>query len=223
MTEEEWLQSTKPPAMLRHLGTKASERKLRLLACACCRCIWDFIDDERSRMAVLVAERYADGLATEAERFGASSEAYTSLGSAWSSARQAAAATVAATPYLVANLNAGTVSVAIAQNRLTGSCGWKSAYRKQDFIGARGKEAILLRDIFGNPIRYVTIDPSWRTSTVTALTQAIYADRASDLMPILADALEDAGCTHQAILGHCRGPGPHVRGCWVVDLILGKE
>jgi len=81
----------------------------------------------------------------------------------------------------------------------------------------------LVREIFGNPLRPAVVDPSWQTSTVVALAQAIYHERAYDRMPILSDALEDAGCTNADILSHCRGPGPHVRGCWVVDLLLGKE
>ena len=66
-------------------------------------------------------------------------------------------------------------------------------------------------------------DPSWRTTTVVAPAQGIRAESAFDHLPILADALQDAGCDHTDILEHCRGPGPHVRGCWVVDLVLGKE
>jgi len=81
----------------------------------------------------------------------------------------------------------------------------------------------LLRCIFGNPFHALTIERSWRATTVTALAQAIYKDRAFDRMPILADALEDAGCSSQDILQHCRSGGEHVRGCWVVDLLLGKE
>ncbi|MBL8796889.1 MAG: hypothetical protein JNM56_23510 [Planctomycetia bacterium] len=77
-----------------------------------------------------------------------------------------------------------------------------------------------LRDIFGNPFRPVTADPAWRTSTVVSLAQAIYDERAFDRLPILADALEDAGCDHADMLNHCRQPGDHVRGCWVVDLLL---
>jgi hypothetical protein len=84
------------------------------------------------------------------------------------------------------------------------------------------RQAESLRDIFGNPFRLATLDRSWLTSTVTSLAQAIYDDRAFDRLPILADALEDAGCTDQDILAHCRGGGEHVRGCWVVDLLLGK-
>jgi hypothetical protein len=80
-----------------------------------------------------------------------------------------------------------------------------------------------LRDIFGNPFRPVVYDPEWRTPTVLALARQMYDSREFSAMPILADALQDAGCDHAEILDHCRGPGPHVRGCWVVDLILGKE
>ena len=80
-----------------------------------------------------------------------------------------------------------------------------------------------IRDIFGNPFRPVTLDSRWLSETVVALATGIYADRAFDRMPILADALEEAGCDHPDILAHCRGAGSHVRGCWVVDLILGKS
>src|SRR5205085_12433942 len=82
------------------------------------------------------------------------------------------------------------------------------------------KQAALLRDIVGNPFRPVALDPAWRTAAVVGLAEAIYAGRAFDRLPILADALEDAGCDNPDVLAHCRGPGPHVRGCWVVDLIL---
>ena len=81
----------------------------------------------------------------------------------------------------------------------------------------------LLREILGNPFRPVALDPAWRTAAVTQLAGAIYEERAFDRLPILAAALEDAGCTSPDILNHCRQPGPHVRGCWLVDLVLGKE
>jgi hypothetical protein len=80
-----------------------------------------------------------------------------------------------------------------------------------------------LRDIFGNPFRPVTADPRWLTSTAVALARTIYTDRAFDRLPILADALEDMGCDNADVLTHCRGDGPHVRGCWVTDLVLGKK
>jgi hypothetical protein len=81
----------------------------------------------------------------------------------------------------------------------------------------------LVRDIFGNPFRSTTFDPAWRTSTVVTLAEGIYADRAFDRLPILADALQDAGCASDDLLTHLRGDGPHVKGCWALDLILGKE
>jgi hypothetical protein len=75
---------------------------------------------------------------------------------------------------------------------------------------------------FGNPVCPMAVDPAWLTSTVVSLAQGIYDDRAFDRLPILADALQDAGCEDPDVLGHCRSDGPHVRGCWVVDLVLGK-
>jgi hypothetical protein len=87
----------------------------------------------------------------------------------------------------------------------------------------------LLRDLFGNPFRRVVIAPAWRAPAVTALARGAYDGRrlpSGELDParlaVLADALEDAGCTDASLLGHLRGPGPHVRGCWAVDLLLGK-
>ena len=80
--------------------------------------------------------------------------------------------------------------------------------------------ASLFRDIFGNLSRPVTVDSSWLTSTAVSLARQMYESRDFSAMPILADALQDAGCDSAAVLDHCRGPGPHVRGCWVVELIL---
>jgi hypothetical protein len=87
----------------------------------------------------------------------------------------------------------------------------------------RAAQADLIRDVFGNPFRPVHADPRWLTSTAVGLAQTIYADRAFDRLPILADALEEAGCDDADVLSHLRGDGPHVRGCWVVDLILGQQ
>jgi len=81
----------------------------------------------------------------------------------------------------------------------------------------------ILRDIFGNPFRRVTFDPQWLTFTVLALAQTMYDSRDFSAMPILADALQDAGCDSDDVLAHCRSAGPHVRGCWVIDLLLGLK
>jgi hypothetical protein len=83
----------------------------------------------------------------------------------------------------------------------------------------------LVREVFGNPFRPVAVEQcwlTWREGTIPKVAQAIYDERAFDRLPILADALEDAGCENVEILNHCREPGEHVRGCWMVDLLLGK-
>jgi hypothetical protein len=86
------------------------------------------------------------------------------------------------------------------------------------------RQSVLLRDIFGNPFRPVAFASAWRTDTAVALARTMYESRDFSAMPILADALQDAGCDNDAILSHCRDANqPHVRGCWVVDLVLGKE
>jgi hypothetical protein len=88
-----------------------------------------------------------------------------------------------------------------------------------------GNAVALVHCVFGNPFRPIAIDPdwlAWHDGTVPKLAQSIYDDRRFDLLPILADALQEAGCTNNEILQHCHSPGPHVRGCWVVDLLLGK-
>jgi hypothetical protein len=81
----------------------------------------------------------------------------------------------------------------------------------------------LVREVFGNPFRPTSASPAWRTPDVLSLANGIYEDRAFDRLPILADALQEAGCEDTEVLGHCRGNGRHVRGCWVIDLLLGKE
>lgn len=103
----------------------------------------------------------------------------------------------------------------------------RGAVRRQseeDAVGPeRSQQAVLLRDITGNPFKPVVIKTAWLTTAVIALARTIYEERAFDRMPILADALEEAECDDVGMLTHCRGPGRHVRGCWVIDNLLGKE
>ena len=98
-------------------------------------------------------------------------------------------------------------------------CGW---YGLKSYLPQK-KQKDILTCIFGNPFKPITPKGKWLTPTVTSLAQAIYTDRTFDRLPIMADTLEDAGCTNQDILSHCRHPGDHCRGCWVVDLLLAKE
>jgi hypothetical protein len=97
------------------------------------------------------------------------------------------------------------------------------AQQALDAVRKVQEQHILIRCIFGNPFRPVAFDSRWRTEDVLGLARGIYEDRAFDRLPLLADALMDAGCDDQQVLGHCRSEGPHARGCWVVDLALGKE
>lgn len=214
MTEAEWLTCIDPAAMLRFLESKACERKLRLFAVACCRQIWPFFRSKRLRRAVKVAERYAERKASASEmalaaralreRFDPASNA-----ARWVAADQAAEA---------ASQTMEWASLTIA------------LFGKEDHAPRQGS---ILRCIFGNTFASGILSPAvlaWNDAIVLRLAQTAYEER---YMPegtldnvrlaILADALEEAGCTNADILNHCRLPGEHVRGCWVIDLILGKE
>jgi hypothetical protein len=100
---------------------------------------------------------------------------------------------------------------------------WKVAFDAEEAV-----QANLLRD-FGDPFRAQLVNQAWLTPTVVSLAEAAYADRRttgeldSQRLAVLADALEEAGCVDGALLSHLRSPGPHVRGCWAIDLILGKD
>jgi hypothetical protein len=225
MTEAQWRTCTSPEAILNFLTAKASPRKLRLYAVGCCRRIWQYLDDDRCRHAVDMAQRFADGRATEAELFAAgqgvvsvarvwgepgslASRSQSSLGgAAWSATRM---------PAWYAAWDAAWDARMVARDYLPGA----------DWENERAWQATLLLDLFGNPFRPVRFDGSWliqHDGAVAKLAQVIYdEDRFGDL-PILADALEEAGCTSTEMLEHCRARQSHYRGCWVVDLILAKE
>jgi hypothetical protein len=240
MTEAEWVAHTDPTPMLTYLRGKASDRKLRLFAVACCRRLWPLLTDARSRRAVEVAERYADEEATEGEPRGASLSAEdvaegfaASLATADQQA-QAGAAFAAlhtnsfaeqAADYCGANAGSAVFHAATAE-------GAPSAARSRD--AERAAQSRLLRDIFGNPFRTLpAIAPAWlawNDGTVVNLARAVYAERSlpegtleGDRLAILADALEEAGCADEEILRHLRSPGPHVRGCFVLDAVLSNE
>ena len=226
MTEAEWsAQRRHPQAMvneLRRIGkvtrTKAGKRKLRLFGCGCCRLVWDLLADPRLRRAVEVAERFAEGNGRKDElRTSFNSILELTLGG-YAPGDPGIQARTAAHMALSATTDSALACTFDVTAMPLPLAGYTEA-------GASGDEILcnLLRCVFGNPFRAVSTDASWRSSTVVALAQGMYAERAFDRMPILADALEETGCTDAEILGHCRGPGPHVRGCWVVDLILGKS
>lgn len=99
----------------------------------------------------------------------------------------------------------------------------KDAVQRRALDAEELAQCELLRCIFGNPLRPVTFRRRWQTNVAVSLAEAIYEEKAFDRMPILADALEKAGCDNADVLNHCRGTGLHVRGCWVVDQVLGKK
>jgi hypothetical protein len=216
--------------LLNFLRERASNRKLRLFAVACCRCIWHLIDAPRQQ-ATELAERYADGQATKEQLDAAKAALNAGIlhvplwavlrGSARLAARDmpATAARLETAASLEAGVQPDPDDYADDLERWSAE---DSVWRERHAASLL-KQVPLLYDIFGNPFRPVTVDLSWLTATVVSLAQAIYDERAFDRLPILADALEDAGCTNSNFLNHCRQPGEHVRGCWCVDLILGKE
>jgi hypothetical protein len=225
MNEAEWLACSYPPSMLESLRGKARERKLRLYACACCRLIWHLLIDERSRVAVQVAELFADGLLSAEEARAAFCGACDALRTVRRPQDRWPESTLRLrrSPDPQVLFRAAFKAAAAAGN---GAGDTQTHIRGEEASLVNGfTRSELLRDIFGNPFRPVTIDPAWLTwnnSTVSKFAQFIYDDRAFDRLPLLADALMDAGCTNEDILAHCRSAGEHVRGCWVLDLLLGK-
>jgi hypothetical protein len=199
--------------LLHFLRDKASDRKFRLFSCACCRRIWHLLTEVESRELVELSERYADGMATYDDLLIAV-EAQAVLPSRWRFPHLAVASAAAF----------GAASYVGSAESYERAARYAASAVSLDDVGEKKAQCIMLCDIFGPlPFKEAAFDPSWLTSNVTALAQAIYDERTFDRLPILGDALEDAGCDNADILNHCRQPGVHVRGCWLVDLILGKK
>jgi hypothetical protein len=228
MTDAEWLSCTDPSPMLTHLGRGASDRKLRLFACACCRAIWHLLADERTRKLVEVIELEVDGLArtdtsdSVRDQAGTIAESSTWIYMTGAPAdRMVTGALLAESALGMASDVAGWVRKAVQDARPEGKRN-QDARRKRSHDTEGLHQCELLRDIFANPFRPASIDPSWQTPAVVDLAKSIYDERAFGRMPILGNALDNAGCADAEILAHCHEPGEHVRGCWVVDALLGK-
>jgi hypothetical protein len=234
MTEAEWLACEYPDPMLEFLRGRVSERKFRLFSVACCRRTWSFQNAVLSCKAGAISDAHADGLATEPMAGSVEGDAREWRGGVHRNGGAAVVLTgeeavevwaAVARPETVAM----TVALMVAEEaRAAGTDpGTIAAMDEAANYGVVRREeqcqTALLREIIGDPFRPVTLDPSWITSTVTTLASQMYESRDFGAMPILADALQDAGCDNEDFLDHCRGSGPHVRGCWVVDLVLGSE
>jgi hypothetical protein len=244
MTEAEWHACDDPTEMLAFLRDHhASERKLRLFAVACGRRVWHLLREKRSRKAVKLAERFADGEVDRSEMAAAHRAVHYSLKTnrpdeewavshAQAAAREAAAddaghAAIHAAQY--GQAAAARLACAGAEDDPGVRRGRSPDARWRDTVtgstaeqAERATQADLLRDIFGDPFKPATCDPSWRTSTVVSLARGVYEERAFDRMTLLMDALMDAGCDNIGVLDHCRMQNDHHRGCWVVDLVLEK-
>lgn len=234
MTEAEWLNTKSIFDMLLPFPAKWDQRKLWLFGCACLRRHWHLLADERTRRCVEVAERFVDDAVTGEE-----------LNAAWDAfdgaSEQGNLERFFDSHEVIRNLigfvdPAASVEVAwriaegvghFAADFIPSPDGswppqrtqvWKEAETQE-----RAEQTDLLRDIVGNPFRPVSFSPDWRTDTVVALARQMYESREFGTMPILADALQDAGCDNDDVLSHCRDANQlHVRGCWVTDLVLGK-
>jgi hypothetical protein len=207
------------------------ERKQRLFLAACCRRTWPLLVDERSRRAVELAERYADRAAGKA----ALRRAHEAAAAAYDKARRTADARAYCAACPAAEVSRvdfrggferctyGADLATLARAARSAAPDTPAEYDQDVRSSEEAAQADLLRDIFGNLFRRVAFEPAWRTPAVLALAQQLYQARDFSALPILGDALEEAGCSDERLPGHCRASGPHVRGCFVVDLVLAKE
>jgi hypothetical protein len=230
--ETDWHTGTNPDVLLAHIHapyvppTSPPEppnviRRLQLFECACARMVWELLPTD-ARSAVLVRERFANGQATEADlRASAIRQTRWLTVTYQDHALQAAAGSPRSAASALACRAAGP-----APSNYHKMEKWHSIWNTT-FAAARAHQAELVRDIFPPPdhaVRALRLDRDWLTSTVLALARQMDADGEYSAVPILADALQDAGCGNELVLDRCRAPsGIHCRGNWVVDLLLGRE
>jgi hypothetical protein len=222
-----------PGPMLDYLRASGnlSERRAWLFVFASCRRFYRLLPDHRSREAVEVAERYLEGEFSQETLFQARLLSH----AAYMEGRALEATTAGHSPAGEwAHRNAADLPFAAYITTCCDSPG-NVEYNVRSVIVdnfplVRAFQPCLFRDVFGNPFRPVAGNPAWLTPTVKGLSTAAYEERSLPsgevepaLLAVLADALEEAGCTNIDMLSHLRGPGPHVRGCWVLDLLLRKN
>jgi hypothetical protein len=228
--EQQWLACTDPKQLLGWLEGEGltSARKLCLFRVACCRRVWHLLVDDRSRRAVEVAERHADGRATDKELQAADVAGWAARDEAWAARRHTPPpATIA---ELDARWVAATMAGFVADPNVSITDGVLGRYQWLPGDEAAAQVAIA-RDLFC-PFHPPHIEPAWQVwqdGLIRRLALALYEERDpenghldSTRLAVLADALEEAGCCDAALLEHCRGPGTHYRGCFVIDALLGK-
>jgi hypothetical protein len=224
MTETEWDTTDDPTQILAALGDHASERKLRLFGLFCCRQALDMCADPVLHAVLDAAERHADSQLSESDRSLAESEALDAY------ERELECEDEFHFPTMgVVRLVAKATYVADDAASLANYVPVFARYgARASFHGLvedlQAEQCLFLRDLFRNPFRPAAFSSQWRTDTAVSLARTMYDARDFSAMPILADALQDAGCDNDDILSHCRDTSlTHVRGCGVVDLVLGKS
>ncbi|CAN5608835.1 hypothetical protein BH11PLA2_BH11PLA2_06720 [soil metagenome] len=222
MTAEEWLSARNPSQMLEYVGGKVSQRKLRLFALECCRQNIDVIDYPHFHKAILLAEKLIDGTLSESDRAASESEINLAADVSEEDFGDCGRFQFVSSDILRSRFDHETAASCAYELRAQW---WRGEH---SFVGLEEELTVeqsdFIKDIFGNPFRPVAFNPAWRDSNSVPIAQAMYASRDFTAAPVLADAIEDAGCTEAAILDHLRDPAAvHVRGCWAVDLVLGKS
>jgi hypothetical protein len=224
-----WVEAQDVKALLRSLPRKCSPRKLRLFACACCYRVRDRFQGEEFWELVLLCERFADGRVSRQEvkrltHFIQEAGFHNSRG--FDASLYAAGECNFRGSQRVDRYTAWDAEWA-ADACARYAAGRSNPYREGDepppaYFTESTNQCGGLRDLFGDPPRPVTFAPRWRTPTVLALAEGAYEERDFARLPVLADALEEAGCDNGAVLEHCRAEREHHRGCWVVDVVLRK-
>ncbi len=222
MTEAEWLACDNLFSLWWFIRYRSNKRKARLYTVACCRQVWHLFIDPACRRAIEVSERYADRMASREELVQARRDAEAS----WSDWNANALTGQGLNPEVTDSAFAAAVRTAF--NRPDPNDVAQLAQEMaNDAHDLPERQRLLFHDLSGprlfRPMPFDLSWLSWNDGAATKLAQAIYDDRAFDRLPLLADALEEAGCDNQEILDHCRSAGEHVRGCWVIDLLLGKS
>ena len=222
MTEKEWKKSARPWPMFEYLGQRASDRKLRLYVCACCQRVSHLTSDKRFARLLRTLEKVAEDRVKDTTRQRALAQSHNAKRSAPDNTH--ACLFNAIEIALTSPIDRVFIDPGEPTRSAIYHAGGQSTDAAQATNAETARHATFIRDIFGNPFRPVAFSPSWRTDTAVSLARQMYDSREFGAMPILADALQDAGCDNDDILAHCRDPQQtHVRGCWVVDLVLGKS
>jgi|SRR5947209_2413207 hypothetical protein len=240
MLPERW-EAASLREMLSASAGRVSDRKLDLFNGWCCHALWPYLTDPRSRAAARYAERHVDeGCPDGPEREAILLAAKAAVEESIKKAHHAPTAAECRRRFVYAwaaqiaqqsvghdQPNRGVWANALLAAQAFGYANDERAACLPGSEELRDEQlnlqATIFRDIVGNPFDPVVLDPRWKTDDTLGLARGIYEDRAFGRLPILADALMDAGCDDDRLLAHCRGRRPHTRGCWAVDLILGKQ